>query len=734
MADGQLSVALSADIEKFIKGLQDASKASIEAGKSYSTAIAEITQGTAKANATSLNPLKQTLTVVESNLKSVAKTSTETSNTVSKSLAKAAQESAKSGQAIGAGSNQAAFALTNLGRVAQDAPFGFIGIQNNLNPLLESFQRLRAEAGSNSAALKSLGQSLIGPAGIGIALSVVSAAVLFYQQYQQRANKETQAAEKALKNAKKSAEEYAEGLDVISRARLVGAVNAQREIVELRTLYAITQDTTLSLKQRTDAVNELQKKYPEYFSNIKDENILNGSAASAYDRLTNSIIATSRARAAQDIITKNSARQLENEQKILDLQAGIQKDRLNTERQLNRLGNQRAAGSAGTGATSGQFAANLRVKQAERERDANAEIQKIKADTNVLDANNLRLTTEITKQVKSGADLAGKVGDIPKSEKEVKSLSTVLRELNIDLIQADNAFGKSFDEKASGKIDAYQKAIDDLIKLGYNPATDAVKNLVREQQRLFQLGQNNTLNGSVNQGLPAQRNSMGQVGLGGINVQDKSLEAFKRQEAELLKSRAKIARLIESVNQILSSGISGGLSSFASGIGQALANGASVIDAVGKGLLSGIGDILTQLGEAAIKIGVGLTAIKAALKSLNPFVAIAAGVGLIALGSFFSARSSKIGDNIQGGGNKSNVTAFANGGVVYGPTNALIGEYAGAKSDPEVVAPLSKLKSIIGKGTSDNPVTVNTVNVGGEFDLQGKKLVALIKRVENSRT
>src|SRR5215203_1100834 len=65
----------------------------------------------------------------------------------------------------------AATATQNFGRVAQDLPFGFIGIQNNLNPLLESFQRLRAEAGSNKAALKALAGSLAGAGGVGLALS-----------------------------------------------------------------------------------------------------------------------------------------------------------------------------------------------------------------------------------------------------------------------------------------------------------------------------------------------------------------------------------------------------------------------------------------------------------------------------------------------------------------------------------------------------------------------------------
>ena len=42
------------------------------------------------------------------------------------------------------------------------------------------------------------------------------------------------------------------------------------------------------------------------------------------------------------------------------------------------------------------------------------------------------------------------------------------------------------------------------------------------------------------------------------------------------------------------------------------------------------------------------------------------------------------------------VTPFADGGLVYGPTLSIMGEYAGARSNPEVIAPLSKLKSLIG--------------------------------------
>ena len=71
-------------------------------------------------------------------------------------------------------------ALTNLSRVAQDAPYGFMGIANNLNPLLESFQRLSKETGSAGGALKSMVGGLMGPAGIGVALGVVSSLVVAF--------------------------------------------------------------------------------------------------------------------------------------------------------------------------------------------------------------------------------------------------------------------------------------------------------------------------------------------------------------------------------------------------------------------------------------------------------------------------------------------------------------------------------------------------------------------------
>ena len=72
-------------------------------------------------------------------------------------------------------SNQANQALVNSGRVLQDLNYGFVGIANNLNPLLESFQRLGEKAKeSGTSVKKELISALTGPAGIGVALSVAT--------------------------------------------------------------------------------------------------------------------------------------------------------------------------------------------------------------------------------------------------------------------------------------------------------------------------------------------------------------------------------------------------------------------------------------------------------------------------------------------------------------------------------------------------------------------------------
>lgn len=74
------------------------------------------------------------------------------------------------------------------------------------------------------------------------------------------------------------------------------------------------------------------------------------------------------------------------------------------------------------------------------------------------------------------------------------------------------------------------------------------------------------------------------------------------------------------------------------------------------------------------------------------------------------------------------IPKFAAGGIVSGPTMGLMGEYPGAKSNPEVIAPLSKLQGMLDQGNGGG-----SANVSGEFVLRGQDLVVALQRAEKQR-
>jgi hypothetical protein len=156
-------------------------------------------------------------------------------------------------------SNQATQALVNVSRVAQDAPYGFLGIANNLNPLLESFQRLKETSGSAGSALKEMAKGLMGPAGIGLALGVVSSLIVAFgpkiASFINGTNEASKAQDKlkeSLDNARASASE--------SGIKLLAYINVAEN----------ANNTDARRKEALDAVkNELGKVNSAYASSIK---------------------------------------------------------------------------------------------------------------------------------------------------------------------------------------------------------------------------------------------------------------------------------------------------------------------------------------------------------------------------------------------------------------------------------------------------------------------------------
>ena len=199
--------------------------------------------------------------------------------------------------------------------------------------------------------------------------------------------------------------------------------------------------------------------------------------------------------------------------------------------------------------------------------------------------------------------------------------------------------------------------------------------------------------------------------------------AMEAQNIVLAEQRAIAMEKAMQFNEGLTDIISGGLNQLATGIGEALgramSDGGNLAQNLSKVVLTTVGGMAVQLGKLAVSIGLAVEGIKKALKSLNPAVAIAAGIALIALGSFAKSQAGKIG---EGGG----ATAFANGGIVSGPTMGLVGEYPGARQNPEVIAPLNKLQSMIGGNGGGN------VNVTGSVRVDGQDLLIAIERANET--
>ena len=161
---------------------------------------------------------------------------------------------------------------------------------------------------------------------------------------------------------------------------------------------------------------------------------------------------------------------------------------------------------------------------------------------------------------------------------------------------------------------------------------------------------------------------------------------------ELDQAARSVESFAERVEQALENAAEAMIFTAASMIGAAIAT-TEPLEGVGDALLEVFANLAVELGTLAIGYGVAIESIKASLTSLNPVLAIAAGVALVALGSGLKAQIAKRAEN-------AGMPALKNGGLAYGPTTAIVGDNKNAAIDPEVIAPLSKLRDLMaGSGT-----------------------------------
>lgn len=262
------------------------------------------------------------------------------------------------------------------------------------------------------------------------------------------------------------------------------------------------------------------------------------------------------------------------------------------------------------------------------------------------------------------------------AEKAEKTYKDVLAE-RLFLLQAELA--------VSGDYKAYL----DGLKGAYNDAAVAAK-LLGENERSAQLARMATGKGPAPMIAPGQIPNPALDAARGLMTSSGPTAGEVAAQAAAVAKAASAAAEMDAVMQSINDNVVSLSGQFGSVFGEII-TGAETAGESMKGFAMAAIDAAFNAATALAIQAAGQTAVGSgpAAAIILPAL-ITAGMGLMK--SVFS-----------------NIMEFADGGIISGPTVGLMGEYSGARTNPEVVAPLDKLRSMIG-GAGGNVIVTGRLD------------------------
>jgi hypothetical protein len=514
-------------------------------------------------------------------------------------------------------SNTATQSLTNLSRIAQDAPFGIIGIANNINPLVESFGRLRQETGSTGGALKALVSGLGGAGGLSLAFGLVTSAVQF-------AAIGFQAWLGKTKEAKEAADETKKALNSI--------YNEQgKEATQVVSLIAILNNETETRNRKLDALNELKKINPQIFAGLK----LEEGAVKGLDAAYSAYIANLKNVIAAKIIQQRLEKEIT---KLVELEGATQtKSEKAAANAVKNFTNERLKGLKQLGAEGANYATNLQDVNsqliAQQEAGKKAQLALTNITIKQLTSDLTALSSAIKTSGKSLSDETKNAAN--NSKKDIETIQSVLAGLEKSLIDAFSvgvALETPRPDVVKQKIGLVEGAIKKLIgDFNLSPDNEII---VRLRTQL------NTLEAQLNAAKPIIQKTTKQL------VDDLAKNpAFTLQLKPTIEippidagSFEQLAELSEGINKFISDAFNGVSVAIGDALGAALSgeNIGSFFDNIFKIIGTG----LQELGKYFIASAELIKLIKQSL-ALKPGAALIAGIALVALGSFIANQAGK---------------------------------------------------------------------------------------------
>jgi hypothetical protein len=633
---------------------------------------------------------------------------------LSASLNQLATAQTKAGTATAAAGNsvkKSNMQWTHLALIVQDLPYGFRGIQNNLPALIGGF------AGMTGA--------------IYLASSVIIALFTAWDNGMISFGKSS-----------KMAEDYSKGL----------ATTYSTEIVKLKALYNISTDVTKSMGSRLEAAKALKEEYPGLLGKYSDEDIALGKAKSSYDKLTTTIINYSRAKAAEGILTGIAAERLPLEIERTELLAKQRKAAgKDIEYTITSEGKRVAIGNKSVRLLKENAEAQAKinkkaapyVKILEDTAIAEIELEKfrakaVKGKTSVgtLEDPNIKLLQAKQKYYKDDLlmsasfeqEILGKQRDlaVKQAELEKKSgtyIQTIKDTYNQLILNSQAETGRIFIEQqhklgveeakehekvAQMILNTRLDLASSIAKINSDFAKEDIKNVNAELSATLKAtkgnynAQANAIQLAVSK-LTEYRDIAKEAGYGTKEFDD----AIKNLGFSLEGLVDPIEQMKMNVENALKDLAQGALVELGVQLGNVLSGGQFSME----GFMDMMANAIIEIGKHLIIVSGLFAAVDKLFKNPSTWpLAIAVGVAAIAVGTSMKNNAAK----------RNPVKKFADGGIISGPTMGLMGEYPGARTNPEVVAPLDKLKDMIGGGG------------GGTFMLRGQDLLLSVNRAQKA--
>jgi hypothetical protein len=522
-------------------------------------------------------------------------------------LKSTANEAKKTGDALKTslnnGSNQAAQSILNLSRIAQDAPFGFIGIANNINPLVESFGRLKSETGSTGGALKALVGSLTGPAGLGLAFGVVTAAISFAQigfGAWNRSSKET----------KETADDTAKALESIISS-------IAKEATNVTSLVAVLNNENETRDRKLSALNELKKINPQIFGDLDLEKGKVEGLTTAYDTYLSSLKNTLTAKLLQ--------KRIEDElNKLIELQGGALTE---SEKGIIGMGNAINTGLINNLKQFGDEGANAALGLTEIN---NAVEKKKQGNIDAVKGKIAALTAELSK-LSNSINLPPLDPDrkkkVPKATKALETLADAYKKFREELYANAQLEFFTGESQLKNNISIYKSFIETAVKK-FKASGLFVVPLVTELRGLEGQLEPKKVKDLV-------KSLQEKINLTPIEIPfaipNGAINNLKKQTVD--------------ITDALSKALESSISAIGIGLGEGLAaaiTGTANFGNIFQNIFNALGGVVATLGEQIISIGAAALVAQAAIAQAlaNPFLVIAAGVALVALGSLIKSTTS----------------------------------------------------------------------------------------------